>query len=101
MLDGGVKTADFGLVLENVGPGEGEAESLSKGLLRQRAPPEALVDILSNHWNCLLHYDEMNVEHVGGIEGIEQVRRRKETPSLKSSTTSQAAPVQDDLYGKV
>ena len=83
-----MKTADFGLVLGNVGPGEGEAESLSKGLLRQRAPPEALVDMLSKHWDCLLHYDEMNVERVGGIEGIDQIRRRKETPSLKSSITS-------------
>lgn len=92
-FDGGVKTADFGLVLGNVGPGEGEAESLSKGLLRQRAPPEDVVDMLPNHWKCLLHYDGMSVKHVGGIEGIEQVRRRKETASLKLSITSQSAPV--------
>lgn len=90
-LDGGVKTADFGLVLGNVGPGEGEAESLSKGLLRQRALPEAAVDMLLNHCKCLLHYDEMNVKYVSGIEGIEQVRRRKETPSLRSSITAQSA----------
>ena len=80
-------------MLGNVGPGEGEAESLSKGLLRQRAPPEAVVDILSNHWKCLLRYDEMSVKHVSGIEGIEQVRRTEETPPLKSSITSQSAPV--------
>ena len=83
-----MKTADFGLVLENVGPGEGEAESLSKGLLRQRAPPEVVVDMVLNRWKWLLHYDEMSVKHVSGIEGIEQVRRRKETPSLQSNITS-------------
>ena len=88
-----MKTADFGLVPGNAGPGEGEAESLSKGLLRQRAPPEAVVDMVSNHWSCLLHYDEMNVEPVSGIDGIGRVRRRKETPSMKSSINSQAAPV--------
>ncbi len=46
MPDGDVKMDDLGLVGGAVGPGEGEGDPLSKGLLRHRAPPEAAVDML-------------------------------------------------------
>ena len=41
--DGEVIIADLGLVLDAVRPGEREGEALSKGLLRHRALPEAVV----------------------------------------------------------
>lgn len=43
---GEVKTWDFGRSLDMKGPGDGEGESRLKGLLRQREPPTAEVDIL-------------------------------------------------------
>ena len=44
--EGGVKMEDLGLVVDAVGPGDGEGEPLSKGLLRRRAPPAAVVDMI-------------------------------------------------------
>lgn len=43
---GDVIIEDFGLALGTVGPGDGEGDPRSKGLLRHRAPPGAVVDIL-------------------------------------------------------
>lgn len=44
---GDVIIEDFGLALGAVGPGDGEGDPRSKGLLRHRAPPEAVVDMLA------------------------------------------------------
>lgn len=41
----GLTTADIGLSFGFVGPGEGDAESLLKGLLRHRGPLPATEDI--------------------------------------------------------
>lgn len=44
---GDVIMEDFGLALGTVGPGDGEGDPRSKGLLRHRPPPEAVVDMLA------------------------------------------------------
>ena len=46
MPEGEVITAGLGLALGAGMPGEGEGEALSKGLLRQRALPVPVVDML-------------------------------------------------------
>lgn len=43
---GDVKIEDLGLVPGAAGPGEGEGDPRSKGLLRHLAPPGAVVDML-------------------------------------------------------
>lgn len=46
MPEGEVMIADLGLVLGTAKPGEGEGEPLSKALLRHRALPGPVVDML-------------------------------------------------------
>lgn len=46
MPEGEVMIADMGLVLGAARPGEGEGDCLSKGVLRQRALPGPVVDML-------------------------------------------------------
>ena len=46
MPEGEVMTADLGLILGGAGPGEGEGEPLSIGLLPHRALPGPVVDML-------------------------------------------------------
>jgi len=46
MPDGDVMIEDFGRVPTAVGPGDGDGEPRSKGLLRHRSLPEAVVAML-------------------------------------------------------
>ena len=46
MPEGEVMIADLGLVVGAARPGDGEGEPLSKGLLRHRALPGTVVDML-------------------------------------------------------